>query len=57
MQYALKKLERVGAKKNGMDAIGVAYGYGSPEELIAAGASHVCATPRAILAHIDGSSG
>jgi phosphoglycolate phosphatase len=38
-----------------MEAIGVAYGYGSRDELIDAGASHVCATPRAILAHIDGS--
>jgi phosphoglycolate phosphatase len=47
----------VGAKKNGMNAIGVAYGYGSPEELIEAGASHVCDTPRAILDHIDGSDG
>jgi phosphoglycolate phosphatase len=45
----------VGAKHNGMAAIGVAYGYGSPEELIAAGASHICATPRAILGHINGS--
>ena len=45
----------VGAKKNGMNAIGVAYGYGSREELIDAGASHVCATPRAILCHINGS--
>jgi phosphoglycolate phosphatase len=35
----------VGAKHNGMEAIGVAYGYGSPEELIDAGASHICATP------------
>jgi len=47
----------VGAKKNGMDAIGVAYGYGSPQELIEAGASHICATPRAILGHINGSGG
>ena len=45
----------VGAKPNGMDAIGVTYGYGSREELIAAGASHICATPRAILGHINGS--
>jgi phosphoglycolate phosphatase len=45
----------VGAKQNAMDAIGVAYGYGSPEELIDAGASHICATPRDILGHIDGS--
>jgi phosphoglycolate phosphatase len=45
----------VGARHNGMDAIGVAYGYGSPAELIDAGASHVCATPRAILGRINGS--
>jgi phosphoglycolate phosphatase len=47
----------VGARQNGMDAIGVTYGYGSPEELIAAGASHICATARAILDHIDGKAG
>jgi phosphoglycolate phosphatase len=46
-----------GARHNGMDAIGVAYGYGSPEELRDAGASHICATPRAILGHINGSPG
>ena len=44
----------VGAKKNGMNAIGVTYGYGSPEELIDAGARHICATPRAIIGHING---
>ena len=44
----------VGAKHNGMSAIGVSYGYGSREELIEAGASHVCPTPRAILEHING---
>ena len=38
-----------GAKANGMDAIGVTYGYGSREELMAAGAKHLCASPRAIL--------
>jgi phosphoglycolate phosphatase len=37
-----------GAKTNGMDAIGVTYGYGSREELITAGARHLCASPRAI---------
>jgi len=47
----------VGAKKNGMNAIGVTYGYGSPEELIDAGASHICATPRAILGHFNGPNG
>jgi phosphoglycolate phosphatase len=45
----------VGAKQNAMDAMGVTYGYGNPQELIDAGASHICATPRDILAHINGS--
>ena len=44
--------DMIGAKNNGMGAIGVLYGYGSEEELIGAGASHVCATPRAVLDHI-----
>ena len=39
----------LGAKANGMDAIGVTYGYGSREELIAAGARNLCVSPRAIL--------
>jgi phosphoglycolate phosphatase len=43
----------VGAKKNGMDGIGVLYGYGSREELVEAGAKHLCATPRAILDHLS----
>ena len=46
--------DMIGAKTNGMGAIGVLYGYGSREELIEAGASHVCATPRAVLDHISG---
>jgi len=46
--------DMIGAKTNGMGAIGVLYGYGSREELIEAGASHVCATPRAVLDHIGG---
>jgi phosphoglycolate phosphatase len=45
----------VGAKQNAMDAMGVTYGCGSPEELIDAGASHICATPRDILGHMNGS--
>ncbi len=36
-------------KSNGMKGIGVLYGYGSRDELIEAGAQHVCATPDAIL--------
>jgi phosphoglycolate phosphatase len=34
----------VGAKRNGMTAIGVLYGYGSEDELREAGAHHICAT-------------
>lgn len=38
----------VGAKNNGMQAIGVLYGYGSRCELLGAGASQICVTPQAI---------
>ena len=41
--------DMVGAKNNGMKGIGVLYGYGSRDELLQAGAQHVCATPGAIL--------
>jgi len=41
--------DMVGAKNNGMKGIGVLYGYGSRDELLEAGAQHVCATPGAIL--------
>ena len=44
----------VGAKVNGIDGIGVLYGYGSRAELVEAGASHLCATPVAIRDHLDG---
>ncbi len=37
--------DMVGAKNNGMKGIGVLYGYGSRDELLQAGAQHVCATP------------
>ena len=47
----------IGAKKNGMAAIGVLYGYGSERELIEAGASQICATPRAVHDHISGRAG
>lgn len=47
----------VGAKANGMRGIGVLYGYGSEDELIAAGASHLCATPWALLEHIQSTFG
>jgi phosphoglycolate phosphatase len=35
----------------------VLYGYGSEQELIEAGASHVCASPRAVHDHISGRIG
>jgi phosphoglycolate phosphatase len=41
--------DMVGANNNGMKAVGVLYGYGSKDELMEAGARHICATPRAIL--------
>lgn len=49
--------DMIGAKNNGMGAIGVLYGYGSREELVEAGASHVCASPHAVLEHITGLPG
>jgi phosphoglycolate phosphatase len=64
LEYALKEIsvdpsntlmigdrshDMIGAKNNGMKRIGVLYGYGSREELLTAGAHHVCATPGAIL--------
>ena len=45
--------DMVGAGNNGMKGIGVLYGYGSRDELIGAGALHVCATPPAILNSIS----
>jgi phosphoglycolate phosphatase len=43
--------DMIGAKNNGMTAVGVLYGYGSREELLAAGADRVCATPQELLDH------
>jgi phosphoglycolate phosphatase len=43
--------DMVGARNNGMIAVGVLYGYGSEEELLEAGAHHICATPRSLLDH------
>jgi phosphoglycolate phosphatase len=47
----------LGAKANGIDAIGVTYGYGSREELIAAGARHLCDSPRGGSRRDSGGSG
>jgi phosphoglycolate phosphatase len=45
--------DMIGAKNNGMKGIGVLYGYGSRDELLQAGAHHVCATPGAIVGCIS----
>ena len=39
----------VGAKKNGMDSVGVLFGFGSEEELTRAGADHIAAEPMDVL--------
>jgi phosphoglycolate phosphatase len=44
--------DMIGARNNGMGALGVLYGYGSEKELIEAGAMRVCATPRGLLEHL-----
>lgn len=41
----------VGARTNGMTAIGVLYGYGSEAELKGAGAHHICAAHPELLGH------
>ena len=46
---ASRRHDVLGAKANGIDAIGVTYGYGTREELIAAGARQICDSPRAVL--------
>ena len=38
----------LGAKANGIASLGVLYGYGSREELLAAGANALCETPAAL---------
>jgi phosphoglycolate phosphatase len=43
--------DMIGARNNGMTAVGVLYGYGSKEELLNAGAHHVCTTPHGLLDH------
>lgn len=46
-----RSFDMVGARNNGMTAVGVLYGYGSEAELRDAGAHHVCATPKRLLDH------
>jgi phosphoglycolate phosphatase len=44
--------DMIGARNNGMTALGVLYGFGSKEELVGAGAHHVCAVPQELLDHV-----
>jgi phosphoglycolate phosphatase len=46
-----RSFDMVGARNNGMTAVGVLYGYGSEVELRDAGAHHICATPQGLLDH------
>lgn len=43
----------IGARKNGLDSIGVLYGYGSLEELQNAGATHIISEPAEIIKQIN----
>jgi phosphoglycolate phosphatase len=43
--------DMIGARNNGMTAVGVLYGYGSKDELLGAGAHHICALPQRLLDH------
>jgi phosphoglycolate phosphatase len=47
-----RKFDMIGARNNGMTAIGVLYGYGTKEELLAGGAQHIRAAPRGLLDHV-----
>ncbi len=51
MMIGDRSYDMVGARNNGMIAIGVLYGYGSEAELRDAGAHQVCATPQRLLGH------
>jgi phosphoglycolate phosphatase len=46
----------IGARNNGMLALGVLYGYGSKEELAQAGARYLCEKPQDVLAYVLGAN-
>lgn len=48
-----RKHDIIGAKANGLHSIGVLYGYGSKEELLATGADHIANSPADILHYIS----
>jgi len=43
--------DMIGARNNGMTAIGVLYGFGSRDELVDAGAHRICETHRELVDH------
>ena len=44
-----RKTDILGALENGLIAVGVTWGYGSREELLAAGAANVVDSPKELL--------
>ena len=44
-----RKHDVIGAKENGLDSIGVLFGYGDYEELKAAGATYIAETPMSVF--------
>jgi phosphoglycolate phosphatase len=48
-----RKYDIMGAAANGLWAVGVAYGYGSREELLEAGADHICDTPHDVARYVE----
>ena len=49
MMIGDRSFDMIGARNNGMTAVGVLYGYGTKKELLAGGAHHVCAAPPRLL--------
>lgn len=47
-----RKHDIIGAKENGLDSLGVLYGYGSYDELNEAGATFIANKPEDILKYV-----
>jgi len=47
-----RKHDVIAAKKNGIVSLGVAYGYGSKDELVEAGVDHLCESPADVARQI-----
>src|SRR5260370_28508580 len=46
MMIGDRSYDMIGARNNGMIAVGVLYVYASKQELLDSGATHICATPQ-----------